>query len=177
MLAFIPKGSPKINQGSQGQTVLTTSQTFIVPANVKNLCAVAVGPAGTKGGNAQFGYPAVYVYGGGGGGFRITTTESKQRALFSNPTVVQGDVLALTIGGRFSSLEQSALEALGAAKLTLKSNGQFHQTEAISIPKQSFVKTTEYLEKSPFTGSTWTADEVNNMLFGVEIVVDPKNVS
>lgn len=108
---------------------------------------------------------------------RITTTESKQRALFSNPTVVQGDVLALTIGGRFSSLEQSALEALGAAKLTLKSNGQFHQTEAISIPKQSFVKTTEYLEKSPFTGSTWTADEVNNMLFGVEIVVDPKNVS
>ena len=112
-----------------------------------------------------------------GAGFRITTTESKQRALFSNPTVVQGDVLALTIGGRFSSLEQSALEALGAAKLTLKSNGQFHQTEAISIPKQSFVKTTEYLEKSPFTGSTWTADEVNNMLFGVEIVVDPKNVS
>lgn len=110
-------------------------------------------------------------------GAKITTTLSQQKALFSNPAVITGEVLGLTLGGRFSSLEQSAFESLGSAKLTLKSNGQLHQEPIVSIPKQSFIKTSQYFEKSPFTNQTWTADEVNAMLFGAEIVVDPKIVT
>lgn len=90
MLAFIPKGAPKVNQGSQGQIALTTSQTFIVPANVKNICVVAVGAGGQGGANVSFGWPAAYIWGGSGGGGALC---------WANELPVEpGDTITVNIG-------------------------------------------------------------------------------
>lgn len=107
---------------------------------------------------------------------RITTTKSKQKALFKGSTVT-GDVLAVSVRGRYSSTEQSALEAFGAVKTTIKSNGQEVQQNALAIPKQSFVTPIDLFEKSPFTGVSWTAAELTAMTYGAEIVVTPKVVT
>jgi hypothetical protein len=113
---------------------------------------------------------------GNPGTAKITTTKSKQKALFKGSAVI-GEVLAISVRGRFSSTEQSALEAFGAVKTTIKSNGQEVQQDALAIPKQSYVAPIVMFEKSPFTGATWTAAELTAMTYGAEIVVTPKTFS
>ena len=113
---------------------------------------------------------------GTAGTSKITTTKSKQKALFKG-SAITGEVLAVSVRGRFSSTEQSALEAFGAVKTTIKSNGQEVQQDALAIPKQSYVAPIVFLEKSPFTGVAWTAAELTEMTYGAEIVVTPKTFS
>lgn len=108
---------------------------------------------------------------------KITTTESLSKAMFANDVPASGEILGVNFRGRFSTTEQSALEALGAAKLTLESQGQYVQRDAVSIPKLDRTRDDWYLPVSPFTGTQWTAEELNSMTFGAEIVVDPKPVS
>lgn len=108
---------------------------------------------------------------------KITTTESLSKAMFANAVPASGEILGVNFRGRFSTTEQSALEALGAAKLTLESQGQYVQRDAVSIPKLDRTRDDWYLPVSPFTGTQWTAEELNSMTFGAEIVVDPKPVS
>lgn len=107
---------------------------------------------------------------------KISTTESLSKAMFASSQAASGQILGVNFRGRFSTLEQSALEALGAAKLTLAYNAQQAQRDPLSIPKMSWTKDYWYLPTSPFSGAQWTAAELNAMTFGAEIVVDPKPV-
>lgn len=107
---------------------------------------------------------------------KISTTESLSKAMFASSQAASGEILGVNFRGRFSTLEQSALEALGAAKLTLAYNAQQAQRDPLSIPKMSWTKDYWYLPTSPFSGAQWTAAELNALTFGAEIVVDPKPV-
>lgn len=107
---------------------------------------------------------------------KISTTESLSKAMFASSQTASGEILGVNFRGRFSTLEQSALEALGAAKLTLAYNSQQAQRDPVSIPKMSWTKDYWYLPTSPFSGAPWTAAELNALMFGAEIVVDPKPV-
>lgn len=108
----------------------------------------------------------------------ISTTMSLSKALFGSNAAFDQNVLAIKVCQKYSSAEQSALEKLGAAKVTLRYNGVTVQDSPRSIPSTAAngVLSLRLYETSPFSDMPWTSEEVQNLAFGTEMVVDPKPV-